>query len=742
MWKFILLLLVCPFVLKAQISGVVIDAELQIPLEGVVIVTDKEVLTSDFNGAFMSVHPTGSLTASLLAYKPLSITCKPNELQLTLLLEPQAQVLPEVVVGLTPFGSRLSKTTGNSYQVSIKPSDKDGELSSTNLLNTIPGVFVQQGALNTNRLTIRGIGSRTPYTSNRIKAYFGDIPLTSGDGVTILEDLDLSGVGRIEVLKGPSSALYGSGLGGVIKYLPVYESANKAEIRSSIGSFNTYSTSFSGGLKKNASSLGIHFANVNSDGFRQNSNYKRNTLFLNGNYHKKNSHFSFNLIFTDLNSKIPSSLNETDFSQSPQIAASSWLAVKGYESYSKIIAGLSYTSYASKHWYNKVTLFGSGFKQYESRPFNILEDNSITYGLRESMHYASKDFKVALGAELFEENYSYALYNTDLGTKTNKINANNDVRRYGNVFSYLNYKVSPKLIFEAGINLNMLKYSISDGFEDDDQDVTKSFTYKPIVSPRFGVNYSKSEYLSFYGSVGHGFSHPSLEETLLPEGQINTSIKPEQGYNFELGSRVSILNGKLYADLTFYKIYLSNLLVTKRESEALFYGINAGKTEHQGIEFLIQYTLYELTQNTSLIYEGSATISDNYFTDFVDDNMDYSRNVLPGIPLAMLTNRLRFNLVKVLNTEFLWRYVGAQFMNDANTVRAADYSLLDIKSSYIIMNQSNVLITIFGGVKNLFNTNYASMILVNAPSFGSSKPRYYYPGQPLSLYIGLVLNFN
>ena len=41
------------------------------------------------------------------------------------------------------------------------------------------------------------MGSRDPYGSNRVKAYLNDIPITGGDGVTVLEDLSLTGLGRI-----------------------------------------------------------------------------------------------------------------------------------------------------------------------------------------------------------------------------------------------------------------------------------------------------------------------------------------------------------------------------------------------------------------------------------------------------------------------------------------------------------------------------------------------------------------
>lgn len=63
-------------------------------------------------------------------------------------------------------------------------------ISPVEAINRVPGIIMHSGTLNTNRLTIRGVGSRSPYTTNKIKAYFGDIPLTSGDGETTLEDIE------------------------------------------------------------------------------------------------------------------------------------------------------------------------------------------------------------------------------------------------------------------------------------------------------------------------------------------------------------------------------------------------------------------------------------------------------------------------------------------------------------------------------------------------------------------------
>ena len=137
-------------------------------------------------------------------------------------------VLPEIILDASPIKNSLQTAASAVSVISSAAINKIDGIILTPVLNTIPGIFMQQGSLNTNRITIRGIGARSQFGTNRVKAYLDGIPLSSGEGETVIEDIDVASIEKIEIIKGPNSTSFGSGLGGVIhlfsRETPVLES--------------------------------------------------------------------------------------------------------------------------------------------------------------------------------------------------------------------------------------------------------------------------------------------------------------------------------------------------------------------------------------------------------------------------------------------------------------------------------------------------------------------------------------
>lgn len=128
--------------------------------------------------------------------------------------------LKEVLISPLHINTNLQDTPASIGILSKKDLLQNNTTDISTVINTVSGVFMQSSNFTTNRISIRGIGTRTPYGTNKIRAFYGNIPLTSGNSETVIDDIDLENLNQIEIIKGPLSSVYGAGLGGAILISP------------------------------------------------------------------------------------------------------------------------------------------------------------------------------------------------------------------------------------------------------------------------------------------------------------------------------------------------------------------------------------------------------------------------------------------------------------------------------------------------------------------------------------------
>ena len=678
----------------------------------------------------------------------LSFTCLFSQVQ------KDTVALSTIILKGSPIKLSLQNAAASVAVITSVDINKTDGIILTPVLNKIPGITMQQVALNTNRITIRGIGARSQYGTNKIKAYFDGIPLTSGEGETTIEDIDLASIEKIEIIKGPNATSFGSGLGGVIqlfsKETPLMEKFGKSTV--TFGNFGLLQQRLSAGFSDSKTNLYASHNDIAIDGFRTNSSYKRKSFNLQGKQKiSSNGNLSFLGTFTRLKAFIPSSINETDLKNNPEKAASTWAAAKGFESYDKLMLGLGYDHQFSEKWSLQTSVFSNFKKAYEPRPFDILEDKTSSVGFRTNVNYATQLFlmpmEFSFGTELLKENYEFSLFKNLYQSQPGKgsiqgdeFSAINQSRNYSNYFLQMELWLTGKLHLETGVAFNKTKYALEDVFDKNSVDQKKPFTFGSIWSPRMGLSYKVSNGKNMFIAVSKGFSVPAVSETLTPAGQINTDLKPEIGVNYEMGFKGNWLENKLYTEVTFYSTQITNLLVARRTADDQYVGINAGSSSHTGVEFLLNYKLLDdkLFQITPYI---SGAVNDFKFKEFIDNDVDYSGNQLTGVP----ENQLNFGLDLItkygfsVNTSF--RTMAKIPLNDSNTKYSEGYSLLDIKTTYAFIILKVLKTELNAGINNVFNTKYAANILPNAVGFGSAAPRYFYPGNPINYYGGLSVAY-
>lgn len=609
-------------------------------------------------------------------------------------------------------------------------------------LNALPGVYMQSGTNNTNRLTIRGVGSRTPYSSNRIRAYLGQFPLTDGNGVTVLEDLPPAIMESVEILKGPAAALYGSGLGGVVKINPRSFDDHRPGIRLNMqaGSFGSRMLGVGGIAQKDQFAAQGYASVFQSNGFRENNRYERQSFYFDARQKTGQTTWSLMMLYTGLYGEIPSSLSKIDFENDPGSATDNWKAVEGYEAYDRVGLSLHARTLLGERFRNRLTVNFRYNDPYEVRPFNILDEQNHAMGLTNRLKYYAGDWQITLSGHLTNENYQWATYEVVEKEQGDIINKMTDRKLHANAGLLLQWQPLENLIAQTGMSVNHIQYSLKDLKETGA--TFEHYQFKPVWSPSAGVNYEPWKRLNLFTAVSHGFSPPSLEETLMPDGLVNTNLQPEKGLMAEIGVRWRYR--KLFRiSATVYAMEITDMLVTRRLAEDQFMGINAGKVRHGGVEIEAVVRPFSFLKNpaVNLTITSAFAHSENRFVEFTDQGSDYAGNHLPGIPKYHWHNTLKLQYLSRYTLNWDHRLTGQQYLTDGNTLNYSGYQISNVSISARIGRRYKLHFTLTAGIRNLFDTHYAAMLLINAPSFGGSAPRYYYPGTPRNGYISIQFKF-
>lgn len=662
----------------------------------------------------------------------------------------KTEKLKEVVISSFHIDNNLLNTPASIGVLSKKDLLQNNATDITTVINTIPGVFMQSSNFTTTRISIRGIGARTTYGTNKIRAFYGSIPLTSGNSETVIDDIDLENLSQIEIIKGPLSSVYGAGLGGAILISPqLSKNGNQsAGISSVFGSFGLLKNSLNFGLDEKGGSLNISYHNLKTDGWRENSAYKREGVTLAGElFRKKNSKLTYFSNYTYLKAFIPSSINKNAFENNPKSGAPTWVASKGFKEYKSTLGGLAYDFSINENLKNSTSVFINYKDSNEPRPFDILRQYTFASGARTQF---SGNFKIGkiennfiTGIEYFTDTYKGNTFenlyqqNNGLGSlQGDQLTETEQKRHFYNIFSQLRTLLSEQFEVQAGLNYNKTKFSLDNYTENTNQE----YSYDGIFSPQLSLLFKPNSQQTVYFSVSRGFSLPATEETLTSEGTINTNIKPENGYNFEVGGKFYLFNKKLYSEIAVYRMEIKDLLVAKRVGDDQYVGLNAGKTFHEGIEITLNHN-WQMNRFFSLNSYLAGSLGNYEFKEFVDNGNDYSGNKLTGVAANKVNAGITLNTNIGIYFNADYQFVDEIPMNDANTAFSDSYNLINLKSGYRFEILPQLTTNFSFVINNVTNTKYASLILPNAVAVANAAPRYYYPGLPINYYGTISLNY-
>ena len=746
---------------KAQtplLRGHIYDSQTRQPLADVLIKTlaDQLLAKSDAKGYFEISNPQAEQQIKVLmpGFKTQIVTLDPAVIQLNIQLDADGLSLNEVRVAGYNGNKTNKETAGAIALITSRDISRGTGVSLQPALNAIPGVRMEQSTLSEARISIRGNGVRAAFGIRNVKVYVNEIPVTEADGTTRIEALDINSIGRAEVIKGPASSIYGAGTGGVINFQlqrsPYQEQSMEVAALAGAYGLNRLAVTYrNGGDQLNSY---VSYGWQEYAGYRQHSNDMRR--FMTGNFQLFPSNkriITLLLNRTTQHSQIPGSLTQTQVNADPKQANATNLdkAAARYQNWTRIGLGQQYLF--NDQFSNHTSVFTYFYDLDHPLPFAYLRNTYQSYGGRTRFSY-DPGFTVLptrfmAGAEYNQGLTKGTQYVNNQGTE-GAISANID---YQNTQYSLFYQSETALgkhtLLTLGISYNNLKYDVHDYLNPNQSGIKK---FDPQASPRVALSHDFGDALSLHASVSSGFSPPSSSEIKNVDGSINPILQAEKGLNYEINAKGNLFKSRLAYDVAVFKMDMKGELIAQSVQQGITIYNNAGKTSHNGLEIALSYHLVKPDEGQHVMLLrpfATLTYSDFLFKDYKVRNAKnevtatYDGHELTGIAPWVWTAGIDLEMRNGLYFYGSYFYSDDLPMNDANSAYHPSYQVINAKIGYKRKLAKQFEINLYGGLDNLLNESYSSIVSLNAAGFGGNAPAYFNPSPKRNGYGGMSLKY-
>ncbi|MDI6767045.1 MAG: TonB-dependent receptor [Bacteroidota bacterium] len=646
-------------------------------------------------------------------------------------------------------------------------------------LNGIPGVLGQSRYGNQDiRLTIRGFGARgagersNAGTSRGIRVLVDGFPETEPDGRTSFDLIDISSVGRIEVIRSNASSLWGNAAGGI-----VHITSNTAfqqpfvNINSSFGSFGFRKETFNIGAFVGSGRFYLNLSNTNFRGWRNHSSSTRaliNTGIVSmlGEQTKLGVH----LTATSNLFRIPGPLTAEQFNTNPQQAQEDTLKdgttftfrdERRFNRLGRIGINFSH-DFDGEHGITSMVFINPKYLQRSER--NTFRDfnryhlgGNFIYRYGFTVNSNLKNIFL-LGADEAYQDGSILFYSLDNGQRGSELK--NNKREGANNFGIF---VQDELLFKDYLSIafggrfdNVTYYS--ENFINQNIRGEKSFKR---FTPKAGITYRFSPTHSIYANLGGGVEVPAGNETdPYLEGPdrlaaVNPLLDPIQSTTFELGTKHliplqndNIVQSVVY-DIALYTIIVKNDLVPYQAGKLY---LSAGKTQRTGIEISLKTQLH-----SGLSIHSAFTYSHNEYEEYIIDS-NYTDPKSPGQSFTLSGNKIagvpdyfyKFGLnyvpkyLSYIYTEINLQGVSKYFADDVNSLNVPGYNIINAVVGFdnLKLFSDKLVLRGYIGINNITDKNYAASAYINPDVNKYGMPIYLEPGLPRNYTANLSVGWN
>ena len=755
---------------QQKIKGIVRDNETNQPIPAATVIYNNQKIICSNNGGFeITLNSSFKLEVSSNGYLSKEVLMNVKNDVLLVFLEPSNILMNEIqVTGLSTQRKSLN-TPGTIGTITLRDFDRNNGIHLQNTLNLLPGVRMELRTVSGGaRIVMRGYGNQTN-TNNGIgyKAYLNDVPLTDADGSTTLDDVDFDNLGRVEVFKGPSSSIYGTGIGGVVTMYNQKAPEGSTILQSYLrGSDGLLRTNTSLGVGTDKTNVFVNYGHQEIGGFRQHHSSKKDFFNINADiYNDEKRSFFVYASYSNTHDLLAGQLDSLNFLNHPDSADIDYIKNDAFIDIESARVGLTQEYKFSDAFSNKTTVFVAS--QTIDNPLNntLTKTNKNKFGARSSFvwstHFGPKPARFSFGGEVFKNvNYQkiYNQTNNILGALTSDYEFKPIMWNY---FAQLELQIDDRTTVTAGISNNYVEYGITDlrsGTGYINKSGKKAFI--PLATPRIVLAHKFGENNLTYVSYGDGYSPPNFNQVIITQlGKINQDIQAEKGGNFEIGTKGNAFNKSLTYELAFFTIEINDKLVGQSFNAANgvpSYTIttNAGSVRNNGFELSFNYAL--VPKNTSFITLFRPFLTYSYYDckngDYKSDNnnntstKDYTGLKVTGVAPNLLNIGFDVETKPGFYLNVTNMFTDRMPITLDNTSYSPAYDLLNAKLGLRNLNQGKQTrkwgFDVYGGLDNILGQLYSQFTFLNVTAPTGQLPKVYNPRSPYTTYyIGGTLRY-
>ncbi len=752
--------------LHAQVTGVVSDASSGTRLADVTVADSGTARRtySDASGRF-SLPCTGRTTLAFsrsgyqTAYRRIT-SC--NE-RVAVALQPGAQRLGAVnVIGAAeqPAVQRPAATT------TLQPAElqRSTGLFLQDAINLTPGIYMQRRSMSGGQtIRIRGYsntGDAGNFTGTGYKAYINGIPITDAEGQTILDDIDFASLGRVDVIRGPSTSIYGAGIGGVVNFYTARPSVPGVSVSQGI-------TAGEDGLLRSDTRLAnvtdnstvqLSYGHQGYDSYRIHSDSRKDYGTFLGDFRPSGRQsVSTYLSYAKSRDLRAGELDSAQFADELNTGEARYIANNARSEIESFRAGVTDSYRWNDVLENVATVYYSGNTLEDVYAAGLNAKSGQTFGARLLFNTTFAASALPLhgttGIDFEKTNLSaqgYGMTDAILGAMRSDLETAN--MQYS-IFSQWDASLPAGFTLTAGASVNFIEYSIQDRMATSanptHKDASGRKVYDPVVTPTFALRKMFGPGFSLYANVGQGYTPPTSSDAVIAyTGEANEGLKPERAWQYEVGSKGSLLDDRVSYTLALFQMNVSD----KLSSEAVFdtdgtalysYTVNAGDQRDRGIELGASFALIDdPSRPVSLVKPfASYTYSKFEYTDFKSDQnddentVDYTGNDVVGTARNVFNVGVDARLRSGIYGNVTYHDTDGMPISYDNAHWAPGFSLINAKIGFQHDFTGRFTLDAFAGGNNLGNSRYYTQVFLNH-KFDTPNPHMYLNGPYTAKYYG------